>query len=184
MTQLANPVSMLEADYFELFGLSRAFAIDLERLERDYHALQHRFHPDRFGSSDAADRRRALEISTHVNSGYLTLRQPLPRARYLLTLEALAPAADRAAMPPSFLMRQMELRESMEAARGNVARLRRIKEQLREECSLHEANLARLLDEVRDLEGAAECVRMLGFFDSLCRDAMRMIEAAEDIHVV
>lgn len=184
MTQLANTASILRSDYFELFGLSRAFAIDLERLEHDYHALQHRFHPDRFGGTSEADRRRALEVSTHINSAYHALREPLARARYLLTLVAVVQAEDRTAMPAAFLMRQMELRESMEAARGNAAALRRIKEELRGERAAHEMSLARLLDDARDFEGAAECVRMLGFFDSLRRDADRMIEATEDIYVV
>ena len=185
MTQLANPASILGADYFELFNLPRAFAIDLERLDRDYHALQHRFHPDRFSGAGEFDRRRALEISTHINSGYLTLRHSLSRARYLLALVAAAVSAEnRTPMPPAFLMRQMELRESMEASRGNVAALHRIKEQLRQESLTYERNLARLLDDTRDFEGAAECVRMLGFYDSLRRDADRMIEAAEEIHAV
>ena len=186
MTHLANSASILRADYFELFGLPRAFAVNLERLGREYHTLQHRFHPDRFGAAAEADRRRALEISTHVNSAYLTLRRVLPRARYLLTLLGVDPAEDRTAMPPGFLVRQMELRESLEVARGHsdAVALHQIKERLRGECAACETRLACLFDEAPDFEGAAECVRMLGFYDSLRRDADRMIEATEDPYAV
>jgi len=91
MSQFANTTLLLSTNYFELFGLPRSFAIDLDRLDGDYRALQSRFHPDRFASASDADRRRSLEISTHINSAYLTLRRSLSRARYLLTL-TLAPS--------------------------------------------------------------------------------------------
>jgi molecular chaperone HscB len=182
MSQFANTASLLCADYFELFGLARCFTIDLDRLERDYRALQSRFHPDRFASASDADRRRSLEISTHINSAYLTLRRPLSRARYLLTLMGVSPADNNTAMPAGFLMRQMELRESMDDARRhcNAIVLQQIKHQLSEESTVHEGNLSRLLEQARDFEGAAECVRMLGFYESLSRDVDRMIEAVED----
>lgn len=187
MTQLANMESLLLADYFELFGLPRSFAIDLDRLECGYCALQRRFHPDRFAGGTDTERRRSLQISTHINSGYLTLRHPLSRARYLLKLVGASSAEDHnAQMPAGFLMRQMELRESMDDAcrHCNAAALRQIKGRLREESSAHEGDLSRLLDHARDFEGAAECVRMLGFYESLTRDVDRMIENAEDAHAV
>ncbi len=182
MSQFANTASLLSADYFELFGLGRSFSIDLGRLESDYRVLQGRFHPDRFAAASAADRRLSLEISTHINSAYLTLRQPLSRARYLLTLAGAGLTDNNTPMPAGFLMRQMELRESMDDARRhcNATALRQIKSRLCEECVAHEGNLSRLLERESDFEGAAECVRMLGFYDSLSRDLERMIEAVED----
>ena len=185
MSQFANTASLLSADYFELFGLARCFTIDLDRLERDYRALQSRFHPDRFARAHDADRRRSLEMSTYINSAYLTLRQPLSRARYLLALVG-ASADNNAPMPAGFLMRQMELRESMDDAcrHCNATALRQIKNRLCEESAAHECNLSRLLEQACDFEGAAECVRMLGFYDSLSRDADRMIEVVEDGHAV
>ena len=186
MSQFANTTSLLSADYFELFGLPRSFAIDLDRLERDYRALQSRFHPDRFASASDADRRRSLEISTHINSAYLTLRRSLNRARYLLTLTSTSPADNNTPMPAGFLMRQMELRESMDDARQHrdATALRRIKNRLSEESAAHEENLSRLLEQACDFEGAAECVRMLGFYESLSCDVDRMIEAVEEAHAV
>jgi molecular chaperone HscB len=185
MSQFANTASLLSSDYFELFGLPRSFAIDLDRLERDYRALQSRFHPDRFASASDADRRLSLEISTHINGAYLTLRRSLSRARYLLTLVGMSRADDdNAPMPAAFLMRQMELRESMDDARrgGNASALTQIRDQLCEERAGHEENVARLLEQARDFAAAAECVRMLGFYESLSRDVDRMIEVVEDAH--
>lgn len=186
MTQFVHIASFLSADYFELFGLARSFTVDLERLESDYRALQCRFHPDRFAAASAGDLRLSLEISTHINSAYLTLRQPLSRARYLLTLAGTGAADNNVPMPACFLMRQMELRESMDNARRrcNATALREIKKRLCEECVTHECNLSRLLERESDFEGAAECVRMLGFYDSLSRDVDRMLEAVEDGYAV
>ena len=83
-------------------------------------------------------------------------------------------------------MRQMELRESMDDAcrRCNVTALREIKNQLCRERAGHEKNLSRLLEQMRDFEGAAECVRVLGFYESLTRDIARKIETVEDADVV
>ena len=186
MYQFANTASLLCADYFELFGLVRAFAIDPDRLESDYRALQSRFHPDRFASASDAERRNSLEISTHINCAYLTLRQPLSRARYLLSLVGTSPAGDNTPIPTGFLMRQMELRESMDDAcrRCNATALREIKNQLCRERAGHEENLSRLLEQTRDFEGAAECVRVLGFYESLTRDIARKIETVEDADAV
>ena len=74
-------------------------------------------HPDRFASAGDAERRASMQWTTRVNEAYRTLRSPVQRARYLLELEGVDVAFEtNTAMPPDFLMRQMELREALEAA--------------------------------------------------------------------
>ena len=58
-----------------------------------------------------------MQWTTRVNEAYRTLRSPVQRAKYLLELEGVDVAFEtNTAMPPDFLMRQMELREALEAA--------------------------------------------------------------------
>jgi molecular chaperone HscB len=75
-------------DYFAAFGLPRKLQIDHAELERRYHDLSRRFHPDFFQSAQPRERRISLENSALVNKAYRTLREPLARADYLVRLEA------------------------------------------------------------------------------------------------
>src|SRR5689334_20083209 len=105
------------SSYFELFGLAEAFSIDLPALEKAYREIQSRVHPDRFAHAGDAERRASLLWTTRVNEGFQVLRDPVSRARHLLELHGVDVAFEtNTAMPEQFLMQQMELRESLEAA--------------------------------------------------------------------
>ena len=74
-------------------------------------------HPDRFAHAGDAERRASMQWTTRVNEAYRTLKSPVQRAKYLLELEGVDVAFEtNTAMPPEFLMRQMELREALEQA--------------------------------------------------------------------
>ena len=187
MSQQGNMDSTLAGNYFELFGLVQGFAIDLARLDDAYRALQNRFHPDRFAKTSETDRARSLQLSTHINTAYATLRRPLARARHLLELAGADCAANRdTEMPAEFLVEQMQWREAMESAgrAHDATALRDIGRRLDEKIAAYEIVLARLLDQVRDFEGAANCLRKLSFYESLRRDLKGMIEAVEDLRAV
>lgn len=107
----------LSRDYFELFAQPRAFALDMEALDRRYRELQSLYHPDRHAAAEARERRLAVQASAWVNEAYETLRNPERRARYLLELGGIAFDDERdTTSDPAFLMRQMELRESLDQA--------------------------------------------------------------------
>ena len=109
----------LSADHFTLFGLERDFALDRARLLARYRELQQATHPDRFVSASDAERRWSVQASSRVNDAYTTLKAPLPRAVYLLELAGITIDEESdTRMDPMFLMEQMELRESLEAAEG------------------------------------------------------------------
>jgi molecular chaperone HscB len=116
-------------NYFELFGLPAGFDIDPEDLAARYRELQRRVHPDRFASASDPERRLSMQMTTLVNEAYQTLKNPVRRGRYLLGLQGV-PLDDETdtAMAPEFLMEQMELRETLDAARAREDAHRRLAE--------------------------------------------------------
>lgn len=108
------------ADYFGLFGLEPGFEIDLDRLARVYQERQQQFHPDRFATRTATERRLSLAHVTELNEAYLALKDPLNRAGYLLARAGLGHGAgggNAAPADPVFLMEVMEWREELAAVK-------------------------------------------------------------------
>jgi molecular chaperone HscB len=102
-----------------VLGLPVAFAVDSSRLEQRYRELQGRVHPDRFAAASEAERRVAMQWATRANEAYRTLRDPLARGRYILQLRGYDTGEEtNTAMPPDFLMQQMEWREAVADARN------------------------------------------------------------------
>ncbi len=100
-------------DFFRLFDLEPSFDLSTETIEPLYRTWQQRFHPDRYASRTATERRYSLERVTRLNEAYRTLKDPLLRAEYLLSLSGRA-KSEGAASDPVFLMEVMELREALE----------------------------------------------------------------------
>jgi molecular chaperone HscB len=106
-----------DQNHFELFGLTPRFDLDLAAVDGRYRELQREVHPDRFASAPQAEQRASMELATRVNEAYRTLKSPVERARYLLSLHGVDPQFEtNTAMPPDFLVQQMELREALEQA--------------------------------------------------------------------
>ena len=101
-------------DYFEIFGIENKFAIDLDKLTLRYQAIQKSVHPDKFAHASAQEQALAVKKSTLVNDAFQTLKNPLKRAEYMLTLRGVDMPNEQASFSDnSFLMRQMELREML-----------------------------------------------------------------------
>jgi molecular chaperone HscB len=153
--------------HFELFGLTPAFAIEGEALERSYREIQSKVHPDRFAHAGDAERRASLQWTTRVNEAYRTLKDPVQRAKHLLELHGVDVAFEtNTAMPPEFLMQQMELRESLEEAK-TPASLDEMRKRLRQSKAELQKQIAEALDTRKDYAGAAGLVRKLQFLDRL-----------------
>jgi molecular chaperone HscB len=75
------------ADYFETFGLPRHLQMDTQALEKQFYSLSRRLHPDRFAARPAAEQEAALSASSDLNDAYRTLKDPIARTQYLLSLE-------------------------------------------------------------------------------------------------
>jgi molecular chaperone HscB len=169
-------------DHFQLFGLAQSFSLDLEALERAFRDIQSRVHPDRYAHAGDAERRASMQWATRVNEGYRALRNPVTRAKHLLELHGVDVAFEtNTAMPADFLMQQMELRESLEAATKarDAAALERLGAEItRDRRALH-AQLAERIDIRKDYAGAADLVRKLMFLDKLEAEIHSAFETIE-----
>jgi len=171
----------LTQDHYALFGLPRRFAIDAAELERLYRELQGRVHQDKFAQAGDADKRLAMQLATQANEAYLTLKDPLRRARYLLELTGHDVHLEtNTAMPVEFLVAQMELREAVAAAKdgGDIAALDALQRRLKKEIRTEYATLQATLD-AGDHARAGELVRQLMFQEKLLHEIGDALEVLE-----
>ena len=111
--------SPLAQDFFTLFGLPRAYRVDVEQLKVRYRDLQQAMHPDRFANALSQQRRYAVQLAAHINEAFETLRHPLHRLRYLLELTGVKCGEDCGPrLGAEFLAAQMQWREDLEALKG------------------------------------------------------------------
>ena len=76
-------------DFFTLFSLPRHLHIDTAALEKAFYAQSRKLHPDRFAAKPQAEQDAALAASSQLNDAYRTLRDPIARTEYLLSLEGI-----------------------------------------------------------------------------------------------
>lgn len=107
-------------DYFEYFGLSCRLNIDLLDLERRFHALSRKFHPDFYQSAGTQEKAISLENSAAINRAYRVLRDPVARAEYVVQLESGAAKQIPAAPPQDLLMEMFDLQEALQDYRAHV----------------------------------------------------------------
>ncbi len=160
----------LSTDFFSLFELPKTFRLNLSELDSRYRDVQAQVHPDRFAHAPEVERRLSMQWATRANEAYQTLKKPLERAKYLLHLaDHDLQAENNTAMPPDFLMEQMEWREAVMEARGggDHHELERLHNRLRSDMAAHFDELAILLDEKQDYAAATDQVRRLMFLDKL-----------------
>lgn len=101
-------------NYFQLFAIEQSFDVDLNLLSQTYQNLQKVVHPDKFTHASSQEQLLAVQKSAEINDAYQTLKQPLKRAKYILTLRGVdLPNEQHTFGDTGFLMRQMELREML-----------------------------------------------------------------------
>jgi molecular chaperone HscB len=76
-------------NYFEFFSLPRKLKLDVPALEKHFYVLSRKLHPDRFAAKPVAEQEAALAQSSLLNDAYRTLKDPIARTQYLLTLEGI-----------------------------------------------------------------------------------------------
>lgn len=102
-------------NYFQIFAFEDSFSIDLAKLSQVYQSLQKTVHPDRFAHASSQEQLIAVKKSTLINDAYQTLKDPIKRADYMLTLRNIERPSEQASFSDNhFLMHQMELHEQLE----------------------------------------------------------------------
>ena len=168
--------------HFDLFGLAPAYALETDALERSYHEIQSRVHPDRFAHAGDAERRASLQWTTRVNEAFQILKNPVTRAKHLLELHGVDVAFEtNTAMPSEFLMQQMELRETLEeaTAKKDSARLDSLRKDLGKSRLSLQQQIAEAIDAKKDYAAAAGLVRKLQFLDRLDEEIDSAYETIE-----
>lgn len=173
----------LTADFFSLFDLPRAFRLNLSELDSRYRDVQARVHPDRFAHAPETDRRLSMQWATRANEAYLTLKKPLPRAKYLLELAGHdLQAENNTAMPADFLMEQMEWREAVGEARagGDHHELEHLYQRVSDDMQARYGEIGELLDDQHDHASATDRVRRLMFLEKLLFEIEDALASLED----
>ncbi len=107
------------SDFYEIFGLPRSLNLSLDDLQKRFYELSRQLHPDRFMQKPEAERQRALDMSSALNDAYRTLKDPVKRAQYLLTLEGFDIGEQRSKdVPPELLEEVFELNMALEEMRA------------------------------------------------------------------
>jgi molecular chaperone HscB len=168
-------VNLADSD-FALFALPERFRQDRATIDARWKELQREAHPDRFASQGAAAQRVAMQWSVRINEAYQRLKDPLKRAAYLCEQRG-APinAESNTAMPPAFLMQQMQWREALDEA-ATEDELDALARELSAARAQRLAGIERLLDEVQDAAAAAEEVRALMFIERFDHDVQARFE--------
>jgi molecular chaperone HscB len=155
-------------DYFSLFGLPSAFAIDQESLRQAYERVMVLVHPDRHTQAPAADRRAAMQMASLVNEAWHVLRSDVARASYLCRQAGVDVDGHGAArLSPAFLEEQWALREALERAidKEDHEAIQALRIQAAQRRAAICSSLGQLIDVQHDFRSAAEQTRILMFLD-------------------
>ena len=131
-----------------MFGLPRILGLDLQTLEKKFHELSRKYHPDYFSTASSAVKTQAVRMTALLNDAYRTLRHPLRRVEYLLSLYGFK--SDGSKVPQALLMEVFEINEQLEevkAGRASVEEVDSLRAQIKEkrerfDKELNEASLA------------------------------------------
>ncbi|MGL5948539.1 MAG: co-chaperone HscB [Aeromonas sp.] len=172
-------MSNLARDHFALFGLPAQFALDVAALAVTYRALQSQCHPDRFAHASTSEQLAASQLAAQINDGYHTLKAPVSRADYLLSLRGFDLAHETQTLQDNaFLIQQMTWREALSECDADAAC-----QALRVEVShSHQCLLAQLATQLaaEDNDAAAVSVRKLKFIEKLLVEIERVEDALFD----
>jgi molecular chaperone HscB len=105
---LAAPI-----DCFAALGLPRRLTLDLDALERRYHELSRKIHPDRFASKGPKVRDASMRATATLTRSYRTLRDPVARGLYWLELNGEKLAENNKRVPPELAELVFEVQEQL-----------------------------------------------------------------------
>lgn len=124
----AAPALPVEVNFFQSLDLPEKLTIDAKDLEKRFYSSSRKWHPDRFIRANLTEQQRALDASALLNDAYRTLRDPVSRAEYLLSLKGIA-LGDSQKVPPELLEEVFELNMALEEVKmGDLDSLPQLRE--------------------------------------------------------
>ncbi|EJJ0548626.1 co-chaperone HscB [Cronobacter sp. HA18006] len=165
-------------DYFTLFGLQARYVLDSAQLAARYQDLQRQYHPDKYASRSQAEQLAALSQSATINQAWQTLRHPLTRAEYLLSLHGFDLANEQHTVrDTAFLMEQLELREALDEIE-QAKDADRLEAFVRNVKAMYQERHQHMVTELDDgaWAQAADTVRKLRFLDKLLSQSEQLEE--------
>lgn len=169
-------------DYFTLFGLPARYQIDPQALSLRFQDLQRQYHPDKFANGTQAQQLAAVQQSATINQAWQTLRHPLTRAEYLLSLHGFDLACEQHTVrDTAFLMEQLTLREELDDIEQSKddARLESFIKRVQKMFDTRHQQMVQALD-TGAWDAAADTVRKLRFLDKLRSSAEQLEEKLLD----
>ncbi len=153
-------------DYFSLFKVPLSFNVNEAELDRRFKQLQTKIHPDKFSCKSGQEQAYSSQHAAELNSAYSTLKDPLARGRYLLSLKApryleLGAVTTSQAM----LMDVLDVREELEDTHD----VTRLMEMFRENVVKMDTEMARAAHafEREDYLGAAKALADASYWCSV-----------------
>lgn len=174
---------ILTSNFFELFEIPVAYDVDLSKIQQHYMVLQKQVHPDRFANSTDREKRLSMQQTSRINEAQATLKDPVLRASYLLSLKGTDVDLDNeTTMDASFLMQQLEMRERLEKIRYEDDPLDVLDIMARELKSSTDEMMARFSSsfEADDIDEARECIRKLQFMQKAKKEIDTLTAEIED----
>ncbi len=160
-------------DYFKLFGLPHRLHIDGEELERHFHQLSWKLHPDNFVRASEKEREVSLALSSELNDAYRALREPLSRIEYLLANAGMRKEGrHKQQAPPELLEEVFELNESLDelrearAAGGSASQTSSVRTKLEAAARDFETKLAGVDAEIDRIAGEWDAAMDAGADDA------------------
>ena len=105
-------------DFFSLFGLPKGLAIDVADLERRYYALSRELHPDMFQDRAPAEQAASLRTTALVTRAYRTLKDPVQRGLYWLSLHGESLGRDNERVPRELATLVFDVQEKLDELRA------------------------------------------------------------------
>jgi molecular chaperone HscB len=173
-------------NYFDLFGLPISYIIDGNSLSERYRDLQRVIHPDRFANASEQERRLSVQSAALINEAFETLKDPIARAGYLLSLHGVEmDSLNESTQDMAFLMQQMELREELEEVRGQADPYQAILDlsgRINKQINTLVAQLAVYFETPtqEQLQAAREILRKMRFLQKLYTEAERVEAELDD----
>ncbi len=136
-------------DCFAALGMPRLLTIDPAHLERVYHDLGRRIHPDRFANKSVKLRDASLRATASLTRAYRTLRDPVSRGLYWLELNGHKLAENNKSVPADLAAMVFEVQEQLADLRAAQDDGEAEAEGLRGEVEERRTELDRMIEQAR-----------------------------------